>query len=163
MRYHNITKDDMLNGKGLRSVLWLAGCAHACKGCHNPVTWSLQGGLEFDDAAKEELFESLSYDYIDGVTLSGGDPLHPANREGVEKLLKELKETYPNKTVWVYTGYEYDDISDLDLLAYVDVLIDGKFIEEQLSPSIHWVGSSNQKVIDVPASRKLDQIVLYNG
>ena len=163
MRYHNISKDDMLNGEGLRSVLWLAGCTHACKGCHNPITWSLQGGLAFDDKAKKELFTSLSYDYIDGVTLSGGDPLHPANRSDVEKLLKELKEIYPNKSIWLYTGYEYNDIVDLTLLMYVDVLVDGKFLKNQVSPDIHWVGSSNQKVIDVPASRSLKQIVLYNG
>jgi len=163
MRYHNITKDDMLNGVGLRSVLWLAGCTHACKGCHNPITWSIDGGLYFDEQAKEELFESISHDYIDGVTLSGGDPLHPQNRKDVEKLLVELKQCYPNKSVWVYTGYEYNDIAELALLDYVDVLVDGLFIEKQLSPNVHWVGSSNQKVIDVQASKKLNQIVLYNS
>ncbi|MDF9824658.1 anaerobic ribonucleoside-triphosphate reductase activating protein [Breznakia sp. PF5-3] len=161
MRYHNITKDDMLNGEGLRSVLWLAGCSHACKGCHNPVTWSLQGGLAFDEDAKAELFASLHHDYIDGVTLSGGDPLHPENRKDVHDLVKELKEKFPKKTIWLYTGYEYAEIVDLDLLAYIDVVVDGKFIEEQLSPNTHWVGSSNQKVIDVQASRALKQIVLY--
>ena len=77
MRYHNITKDDMLNGDGLRAVLWVAGCTHKCKGCHNPVTWDIEGGIPFDDAAKEELFEAIKPDYISGVTFSGGDPLHP--------------------------------------------------------------------------------------
>ena len=94
MRYHNITKDDMLNGDGLRAVLWVAGCTHKCKGCHNPVTWDIEGGIPFDDAAKEELFEAIKPDYISGVTFSGGDPLHPANHVEVAVLAKEIKETF---------------------------------------------------------------------
>ena len=94
MRYHNITKDDMLNGDGLRAVLWVAGCTHKCKGCHNPVTWDIEGGIPFDDAAKEELFEAIKPDYISGVTFSGGDPLHPANHAEVAVLAKEIKETF---------------------------------------------------------------------
>ena len=90
MRYHNITKDDMLNGDGLRAVLWVAGCTHKCKGCHNPVTWDIEGGIPFDEAAKEELFEAIKPDYISGVTFSGGDPLHPANHAEVAVLAKEL-------------------------------------------------------------------------
>ncbi|TDW26072.1 anaerobic ribonucleoside-triphosphate reductase activating protein [Breznakia blatticola] len=159
MRYHNITKDDMLNGKGLRSVLWLAGCDHACPGCHNPITWSLQGGIVFDDDAKQELFASLDNDYIDGVTLSGGDPLNLHNRKDVTELVKELKEKFPKKSIWVYTGYLYDDVKDIELMAYIDVLVDGKFIEAQLSPTTPWVGSSNQKVIDVKATRAQEKIV----
>ena len=93
MRYHNITKDDMLNGDGLRAVLWVAGCTHKCKGCHNPVTWDIEGGIPFDDAAKEELFEAIKPDYISGVTFSGGDPLHPANHVEVAVLAKEIKES----------------------------------------------------------------------
>ena len=88
MRYHNITKDDMLNGDGLRAVLRVAGCTHKCKGCHNPVTWDIEGGIPFDDAAKEELFEAIKPDYISGVTFSGGDPLHPANHVEVAVLAK---------------------------------------------------------------------------
>ena len=108
MRYHNITKDDMLNGDGLRAVLWVAGCTHKCKGCHNPVTWDIEGGIPFDDAAKEELFEAIKPDYISGVTFSGGDPLHPANHVEVAVLAKEIKETFPNKTIWLYTGFCWD-------------------------------------------------------
>ena len=96
MRYHNITKDDMLNGDGLRVVLWVAGCSHCCKGCQNPVTWDPNGGLEFDDAAKEEIFDQLSKPYISGITFSGGDPLHAANRVGVRTLMTEIHEKFPN-------------------------------------------------------------------
>ena len=105
MRYHNITKDDMLNGEGLRTVLWVAGCSHGCKNCHNPITWDICGGLPFDDAAKEELFAELRQPYISGVTMSGGDPLHMANRDEIGALIKEIHETFPDKTIWIYTGW----------------------------------------------------------
>lgn len=103
MRYHNITTDDMLNGDGLRTVLWVAGCNHKCKGCHNPITWDVNGGIPFDDTAKTELFEKLSKDYISGITFSGGDPLHPQNRECIGSLIREVAEKFPTKTIWLYT------------------------------------------------------------
>ena len=92
MNYHNITKDDMLNGDGLRVVLWVSGCTHCCDGCQNPETWEVSSGIEFDEAARKELFEALEPDYISGITFSGGDPLHPFNREEVLALAKELLE-----------------------------------------------------------------------
>lgn len=97
MRYHNITKDDMLNGDGLRVVLWVAGCGHHCKGCQNPITWDPNGGIPFDDAAKAEIFEQLDKDYISGITFSGGDPLYEANRADVTALAKEIKERISEK------------------------------------------------------------------
>lgn len=149
MNYHNITKDDMLNGDGLRVVLWVSGCSHGCIGCHNRITWDPDGGLLFDDAAKEELFYELEKDYISGLTLSGGDPLFPGNRESIASLVKEVKEKYPDKTIWLYTGYTWEDISTLPLLQYVDILVDGKFVESLKDAKLHWRGSSNQRVIDV--------------
>ena len=104
MRYHNITKDDMLNGDGLRVVLWVAGCEHQCKGCHNPITWDINGGIEFDEAARQEIFEELEKPYISGITLSGGDPLHTQNRKEIKELAKEIREKFPDKTIWLYTG-----------------------------------------------------------
>ena len=95
MRYHNITKEDMLNGDGLRTVLWLAGCSHACPGCQNPVTWDVKGGLPFDEEAKQELFEALAPSWISGVTFSGGDPLHWQNRKEVGNLIEEIHEKFP--------------------------------------------------------------------
>lgn len=149
MRYHNITKDDMLNGDGLRVVLWVAGCAHCCKECHNPVTWDPYGGLEFDEAAKQEIFEQLDKDYIAGVTLSGGDPLHPANRMDIRDLAAEIKEKYPDKTIWLYTGDVWEQVLHYPLMQYIDVLVDGEFMVEKKDAGLRWKGSSNQRVIDV--------------
>lgn len=149
MRFHNITKDDMLNGEGLRTVLWVAGCIHGCKGCHNEITWDINGGIPFDEAAKQELFEAIQPDYIDGITLSGGDPFHPDNRADVYQLVKEIREKFPNKTIWSYTGFLWEDVKDLPVIPLLDVLVDGRFIEAMLSPNKPWAGSSNQRVIDV--------------
>ena len=160
MRYHNITKDDMLNGDGLRAVLWVAGCTHKCKGCHNPVTWDIEGGIPFDDAAKEELFEAIKRDYISGVTFSGGDPLHPAHHVEVAVLAKEIKETFPNKTIWLYTGFCWDEIKTLDVVTYCDVIVDGPFVQEEFDGKLHWKGSKNQRVIDVQETLRRKEIVL---
>ena len=122
MRYHNITKDDMLNGDGLRVVLWVAGCGHACPGCHNPITWDAEGGLLFDQAAKAELFTELGKDYISGITFSGGDPLFPGNREEISELCREIRQKFPDKTIWLYTGYRWEEIKWLPFLDQIDVL-----------------------------------------
>ena len=155
MNYHNITKDDMLNGDGLRVVLWVSGCAHGCKGCHNPITWDPKSGLPFDEAAKQEIFTELEKDYISGLTLSGGDPLFPGNRSTIEQLVKEVKENFPNKAIWLYTGYDWEAISNLPLIQYIDIVVDGKFIESLKDAKLHWRGSSNQRVIDVKNKRIL--------
>ena len=161
MRYHNITKDDMLNGDGLRVVLWVAGCNHNCKGCHNPVTWDIRGGIPFDQAAKEELFEELKKPYVSGVTLSGGDPLHPDNRRVMGELIDEISEKFPNKTIWLYTGYSWEAIRDLPLIRKVDVVVDGEFVEALKDANLHWKGSSNQRVIDVQPSLLTGEPVLH--
>lgn len=141
MRYHNITKEDMLNGDGLRVVLWLAGCAHHCKNCQNPITWDPEGGLPFDEAAKQELFAELDKDYISGITFSGGDPLYPAGREELYALIQEVKERYPHKTIWLYTGYLWEEIRDLPLISCLDVVVDGPFVEELKDNNLPWKGS----------------------
>lgn len=156
MRYHNITKDDMLNGDGLRVVLWVAGCEHCCKGCQNPVTWDPNGGLEFDESAKNEIFEQLDQSYIAGITFSGGDPLHCANRGGVKQLAMEIREKYPDKTIWLYTGDVWEDVMNYGLMRYVDVLVDGEFEQEKKDTTLMWKGSSNQRVIDVQATLQAD-------
>lgn len=161
MRYHNITKDDMLNGDGLRAVLWTAGCPHKCPGCHNPVTWDENGGLDFDDNAKKELFEILSRPYISGLTLSGGDPLLPSNRDELTELIKEVKSEFPNKTIWLYTGYLWKEIKDLELINYIDIVVDGRFLENLKKTQLKWRGSSNQRVIDVKKTLENGNVVLY--
>jgi anaerobic ribonucleoside-triphosphate reductase activating protein len=152
MRYHNITKDDMLNGDGLRVVLWVSGCSHCCEGCQNPVTWDCEGGLPFDEAAKQEVFDELAKDYISGITFSGGDPLFYKNRADVTDLIAEIRKSFPDKTIWLYTGYEWEAIRDLPMMKQIDVVIDGPFVAELLDNQLKWRGSSNQKVIDVQKS-----------
>ena len=162
MNYHNITKDDMLNGDGLRVVLWVAGCSHHCKGCHNPETWDPESGILFDEDAKNEIFTELDKDYVSGITFSGGDPLFKGNIDTVKALCKEIKQKYPKKTIWLYTGYSFEEIKDLEVLKYVDVLCDGKFILAKRDTQAHWVGSTNQRVIDVQQTLKTGKIVLHN-
>lgn len=161
MRYHNITKDDMLNGEGLRVVLWVAGCTHACPQCHNPFTWDINGGIPFDPSAFHELCQELDKEYISGLTLSGGDPLHPQNRKEIQDLAAEIRRRYPNKTIWLYTGFLWDEICSLPVISLVDVVVDGEFKIDLLDNSLHWKGSSNQRVIDAKASLAAGKVVLY--
>lgn len=151
----------MLNGDGLRVVLWVSGCSHGCRGCHNTVTWDPNGGLEFDEEAKEEVFAELEKDYISGITFSGGDPLYYANRPEVLKLAQEIKEKFPQKTIWLYTGFSWETIKELEIMEYLDVVVDGEFIQEQKDTMLHWRGSANQRVIDVPATRKSGQVIMH--
>jgi len=144
----------MLNGDGLRVVLWVAGCSHCCKECHNPITWDPDGGLLFDDAAKQEIFEQLEQSYISGITFSGGDPLHSANRLDVRNLMSEIREKYPDKTIWLYTGYEWKDVWHYPMMKYVDVVVDGEFKIDLKDTNLLWKGSSNQKVINVQETLK---------
>lgn len=162
MRYHNITKDDMLNGDGLRTVLWLSGCEHKCPGCQNPVTWDINDGLDFDDEAKKELFKYLSFPYISGITFSGGDPLHTKNREEVGALIAEIKQNFPGKTIWLYTGYTFEEIKNLSFIKQIDVLVDGRFELNLKDTTLRWKGSSNQRVIDVKKTFETGKIVLHS-
>ena len=139
----------MRNGPGLRAVLWVSGCEHHCPGCQNPVTWDPDDGLPFDDRAHDELMEILGRDYISGLTLSGGDPLYPANREEVTALCREVRDRWPDKSIWLYTGYDYADVRDLEVMRYIDTVIDGRYEENLRDVKLHWRGSSNQNVIKV--------------
>ena len=147
MNYHNIKHDDMNNGDGIRVTLFVSGCNHHCKGCQNPQTWSVNGGILFDSDTFAEICTELDKDYISGLTLSGGDPLHPANRDTITEICKKVKYLYPHKTIWLYTGYKYENICDLEVMHYIDVLVDGEYIEELRDISLEWIGSSNQRVI----------------
>lgn len=144
----------MLNGDGLRVVLWVAGCNHCCRECQNPITWDPDGGLLFDDAAKQEIFEQLDKPYISGITFSGGDPLHPANRLDVRSLMEEIKKKYPDKTIWLYTGDSWENILYYPMMQYVDVVVDGEFHVEEKDVKLLWKGSRNQRVIDVKQTLK---------
>ena len=181
MNYHNITYPDMNNGTGLRVVLWLSGCSHHCKGCQNQQTWDSNSGIEFDIDATTELFEALQEDYISGITFSGGDPLHENNIDEVYWLCYITKKSYQTKNIWLYTGYTWDQIfypvvtDDLNIkrdeiieerkaiIKMCDVLVDGRYEEDKRSPNLPWVGSSNQRVIDVQKSLKEGKVVLWTN
>ncbi|MFR4986889.1 MAG: anaerobic ribonucleoside-triphosphate reductase activating protein [Lachnospirales bacterium] len=161
MRYHNITHDDMLNGAGLRVVLWVSGCEHKCYNCHNKITWDINNGLLFDESAKKEIFNELEKNYIKGITFSGGDPLHKQNREEIFILIKTIKSKFPTKDIWLYTGYSWEEINNLEIIKYIDVLVDGKYIDELSNKELEWIGSSNQRVIDVKKTLKENKILCY--
>lgn len=151
----------MLNGDGLRVVLWVAGCSHYCEECHNPVTWDPSGGVPFTDAAREELYGILQESYISGVTFSGGDPLYCSNEPEILALAREIREKFPHKTIWLYTGYEWDYVKEREIVKYLDVVVDGEYKKLLRDTQLHWRGSSNQRVIDVQASLKKGEVVLH--
>ena len=147
MRYHNIEPDSLLNGSGLRAVLWVSGCNHCCPGCQNPVTWNPEEGLVYDAEAEAELYSYLDKDYCSGLTLSGGDPMYPPNRSAIHALLRRFRKRYgDSKTVWLYTGYKLKEILDEDLLKYVDVVVDGEYVDALADVNYPWGGSTNQRV-----------------
>lgn len=155
MFYHNILHNDMMNGPGLRVVLFVSGCEHHCKGCQNPQTWDPESGIPFDDMAEAEIFDQLSKDYIHGITFSGGDPLAPYNVRTISDLISKIRNSFGNKkSIWVYTGYTYDELlksinsnSDIkNILNLIDGLVDGEYIKELRDVTLPWVGSSNQIV-----------------
>lgn len=161
MNIIKIDKNNQVNGDGLRCVLWCAGCNHHCKGCHNPETWDPKTGNAVTDQIYDELKEQLDQDEISGVTFTGGEATFPSSREEATKIRAWIKEHYPSKTIWVYTGYIYEDIKDLPRMQYIDVLVDGPYIaEKNPGPNkLKWRGSSNQRVIDVKETRKQNKIV----
>ena len=156
-------EDSISNGEGVRVVVWTQGCIHACEGCHNPQTWNPKGGEAYTKETEEEILTLLSRPYIKGITLSGGDPLHPQNRQEVLDLCRRIKREQSTKDVWLYSGFTYEEILTFlpELLDVIDVLVDGKFILSLYSPALAWRGSSNQRVIDVQATRQQHQVVLY--
>ncbi len=166
MNYHNITYPDMNNGEGLRVVLWLSGCSHKCRGCQNPQTWDADSGIQFDESAKEELFRELGKDYISGLTLTGGDPLFDCNLEDVLELVNSIRKSFPQKTIWIYTGYLFGDIirdpSKYEIIKNCDVLIDGRYIESLRDISLEWCGSSNQNIIDIQESLRKGEIIFHS-
>ena len=173
MNYHKIEKASVANGTGIRVVLWVSGCSLHCRGCHNPETWSLNSGKLFDNEAKKELFESLNKPYIQGITFSGGHPLENENVEDVYLLIKEIREKFPTKDIWLYTGYTLNYIFQevfLDMfnvnnmyrkevVRMCDVIVDGPYIEEQRDITLKFRGSKNQRIIDVKETIKHGKII----
>jgi len=173
MNYLGIDKSSISNGPGVRVVLWVAGCTCRCKGCQNPESWDFNAGKLFDEDAKQELFAALDKQYIHGITLSGGHPLEYESLPAIYDLTKEIKEKYPNKDIWLYTGYalsinDFDKSVDIGwdnsllrnhILTMCDVVVDGSYIEEQRDITLKFRGSKNQRLIDVRETMKQGKII----
>ena len=159
MNYHDITKNDMLNGSGLRVVLWVAGCNHQCKNCQNPITWDPCDGLPFNEDVYNELADALRHSYVSGLTLSGGDPMFPGNRQAVFEICKRVKAEFPTKNIWMYTGYLFEEIQNEPILRYIDVLVDGEYVDSLRDVKMHWAGSTNQRIINIEETLRQGQII----
>lgn len=170
-----------MNGTGLRVCLWCSGCDHHCKNCQNPITWDPNDGAKYDIKAKNEIFNELSKDYISGITLTGGDPLHQKNLESVLDLVNEIRLSYPEKTIWLYSGYTWEQImypvvtNDFnperdkflkmrrEIVKQCDVLVDGHYEEDKRDVTYHWAGSTNQRVIDVKKTLEQGSVILWEN
>lgn len=155
MNYMKIYKTSLADGEGWRTVLFVAGCHHHCKGCHNQKSWSPKAGKPFTNKTKEFLFSCMN-DQMAGITISGGDPLYRKNIKIVTELCKEFKERFPNKTIWLYTGNLYRDSKDLEIMKYIDVVVDGEFRLDLKDTTLAFRGSSNQRIIDVHTGEVLN-------
>ncbi len=171
MNYATIKNCDIANGPGVRVSLFVSGCTHRCKGCFNEVTWDFNYGEPFTQQTVDSILEMLAPDYVKGITLLGGEPFEPENQPAIVDLLRQIKLKYPDKSVWAFSGYLFDkDILagklgpweiTREYISYLDVLVDGPFIQEKKDLSLRFRGSSNQRIIDVPASLQKGEIVLW--
>ena len=164
MRYNKIRKMDISNGPGVRVSIFFQGCSFHCEECFNKDTWDFAGGKEFTDETINRVLELCDNDVIKGLSLLGGEPMHPSNIEGTTALAKAFKEKYPNKSLWSWTGYKFDEyVKNKEISKYLDVLVDGQFQVNLKDPTLKWKGSSNQRVIDVQESLKQDKVILYEN
>ena len=162
MRYNKIRKMDISNGPGIRVSIFLQGCEFHCKNCFNPETWSFKSGKEFTNETINKILELSDKETVSGLSILGGEPMHPKNIEGTIELAKKFKEKFPKKTIWVWSGFLYDDIlkRNPEIFDYIDVMVDGQYVDELHDPTLRWKGSSNQRVIDIKKTQKSGKIVL---
>ena len=162
MNYATIKECDVANGPGVRVSLFVSGCNHHCKGCFNRIAWDFDYGKKFDEETIQKILNDLDRDYIEGLSLLGGEPLEYTNQKGLVELVKRVKEKFPNKTIWCYTGFDFEkdvmgkmyksfDTTE-ELIKNIDVIVDGKFMEEKKNLSLKFRGSENQRIIDVKKS-----------
>lgn len=160
MKYNKIRKMDIADGPGVRVSIFMQGCSFNCKNCFNPETHDFAGGKEFTDDTINRVLELCENDCIKGLSILGGEPMHPKNIDGTTKLAKKFKEKFPDKTIWSWTGFLFDkDLKGKEVLNYIDVLIDGQYVDELHNPTLKWRGSSNQRVIDVQKSLQENEII----
>ena len=163
MRYNLIRKMDISNGPGVRVSIFMQGCSFHCKNCFNPETWDFEGGQEFTEDTINKVLELSDKKEVKGLSILGGEPMHPTNIEGTTKLAKKFKENFPDKNLWMWTGFKYEDLKDEEVFKYVDVLVDGQYKDELHDPTLKWKGSSNQRVIDVQESLKQNKVKILVG
>ena len=165
MNYIKVTKNDIANGIGVGCVLWVSGCDIHCKNCHNQSTWDFNSGQLFTEDTMQEILLTLTKPYISRFTISGGHPLDPHNAPKVLEIVKRVKMVFPNKDIWIYSGYVWEDIIKdetlREILKYTDVLVDGAYIDELRDISLAFRGSSNQRIIDVPKSLEQNKVILW--
>ena len=169
MNYADIKQIDIANGPGVRVSLFVSGCNHHCKGCFNECAWDFNYGNKFTEETIQEVLKDLNKDYISGLTLLGGEPLEPANQKGLLPLVKKVKEKYPEKSIWCYTGFDFEkDVmgsmsqnveETKELMKYIDVVVDGKFEEDKKDITLKFRGSSNQRIIDVQKSKEKQKVI----
>lgn len=164
MNYIKVTKNDIANGEGIGVALWVSGCTCHCYNCHNPQTWDFNSGVPFTEETMQEILIALDRPYISRLTLSGGHPLEPQNAPEILKIVKRVRMVFPNKNIWIYSGYTWEHIMQGELLAgimkYTDVLVDGEFVEELKDISLPFRGSSNQRIINVQESLKQNKVII---
>lgn len=173
MNYATIKYNDIANGIGIRTSLFVSGCTHKCKGCFNSEAWDFNYGAPFTNEVEEEILKSLEPEFVDGLSLLGGEPFEPQNQLSLYPFLKKVKERFPNKDIWCYTGYLFDKellspsrattSVTKDMLSLIDVLVDGKFVEAKKNISLAFKGSENQRIIDVKKSLNENKVVLLYG
>ena len=171
MNFAKINKNDIANGVGVRVTLFVSGCTHHCKGCFNQEAWDFGYGEPFSEDTENELLEALSPSYIKGLTLLGGEPMEPQNQRVLVGFLEKVKQQFPNKSIWCYSGYTFEELTGKSrarcevtdrMLSYIDVLVDGKFVEELKDISLRFKGSSNQRLIDLKATLDKGEVVLWD-
>ena len=163
MRYNKIRKMDISNGPGVRVSIFMQGCTFNCKQCFNPETHDFEGGKEFNEETIDRVIELCNNENISGLSILGGEPLHPKNVEGTTKLVKAFKEKLPDKDVWIWSGFTFDgELKDKEVMKYTDVLVDGRYVDELRNPTLKWRGSENQRVIDVQKSLSNSNVIFYD-
>ena len=175
MYYCALKKYDIANGEGVRTTLFVSGCRNRCRGCFQPETWAFDYGAPFTDAVRAEIYETMSNGSVRGITILGGEPMEPENQRELLPLLREMKERFPEKTVWLYTGNLYEELTGKmgehykhlpiteELLSYVDILVDGRFEADKARLGLRFRGSRNQRIIDMNKTRECGEVVIWDG
>ncbi len=171
MNYGNIKYHDVADGIGIRTTLFVSGCTHRCKGCFQPETWDFNYGEPYTEEVEERILDTMKEPFVHGLTVLGGEPFEPSNQKQIVKLFRKMRERYPNKTIWCYSGYTWEELNGSsrarcevtdEMISYIDVLVDGEFVESLRNLLLKFKGSSNQRVIDVKKTLEAGKVILWD-